>query len=146
MRKINDLGLNLIKSFESCRLNTYKDIVGVNTIGWGHTGDLATPGNVIDQETADNILIEDLERFEHGVTHIITSSINDNQFSALVSFAFNLGLGNLRESHLLLLVNSDNFTQAAEQFVRWSHAGGKEVAGLLRRREAERDLFTKELV
>jgi lysozyme len=146
MRKINDAGLNLIKLFESCRLNTYKDIVGINTIGFGHVGDVAFMGNVINQETADNLLFEDLERFESGVNHLVTSEINDNQFSALVSFAYNVGLGNLRSSHLLALVNSDNLEQAAGQFVRWDRAGGIEVSGLLRRREAERDLFIKEIV
>ena len=144
--KINQAGIDLIKEFEGCRLEPYADLVGKMTIGYGHVLDAHPAKSFINQEMADSILLEDLERFEEGVSKLVTSEINENQFSALVAFAFNVGLGNLTGSHLLALVNTDNLEQAADQFVRWDHAGGKEVAGLLRRREAERDLFTKEIV
>jgi lysozyme len=139
--KINDAGLGLINGFEGCRLKAYKDIVGVWTIGWGHTGDLAYEGNEIDQATADALLCEDLEVYEQGVEKRLKVKVNDRQFSALVCFAYNVGLGAFGTSTLLKLLNSGDFKGAAGQFEKWNRAGGKEVAGLTRRRKAERKLF-----
>lgn len=139
--KINDSGFELIKSFEGCKLRAYKDIVGVWTIGYGSTGDLAYDGNEIDQQTAEALLCEDIARFEEGVQKRLKVKVNDNQFSAMVCLAFNIGLGNFGSSTLLKLVNSGDFKGAAGQFERWSKAGGKVVSGLTRRRKAERDLF-----
>jgi lysozyme len=140
-RRINAKGLELIKSFESCRLEAYRDIVGVLTIGWGHTGADVTEHQKIDQAKADDLLREDLARFEAGVERALKFPVNDNQFSAIVSFAFNLGLGNLSKSTLLRCVNSGHFPDAGEEFLKWDKAGGRVVAGLTRRRKAERDLF-----
>src|ERR1035437_5676885 len=84
----NDAGLDLIKSFESCRLTAYKDVVGIPTIGYGHIEGVQL-GDTIDQAKADLLLSEDLEHFEHGVTNLLTTEVTDNQFSALVCFAFN---------------------------------------------------------
>ena len=141
-RHINDAGLALIKEFEGCILTAYKDMVGVWTIGYGSTGDHVVEGLTITPEEATALLIKDLSRFESGVEKLVTCEINDNQFSALVCFSFNVGLGNLKSSTLLKLVNAEDFDGAAKQFVRWDKAGGVETAGLTRRRNAESILFT----
>lgn len=141
LMKINSEGLELIKSFEGCRLKAYQDSVGVWTIGYGHTGDIAVAGREIDQSTADALLCEDLDRFETGVSKLLKVKASSNQFSALVSFSFNVGLSNLCNSTLLKLLNSSDISGAAGQFERWNKAGGKVLAGLTRRRLAERRLF-----
>lgn len=139
--KINDAGIELIKLFENCKLHAYQDIVGIWTIGYGHTGDCAVEGNSIDQSTADALLIEDLEKFEKGVSKLLTCNANENQFSALVCFSFNIGLHALGSSHLLSKLNAGDVAGALKEFLRWDRAGGKEVPGLLRRRQAEQTLF-----
>ena len=144
MRKINKAGLELIKYFEGLRLEAYKDIVGKLTIGYGHTGDDVLEGQKITSLQAEALLEQDLKRFEKGVDAILqNNNISDNQFSAMVSFSFNLGLTNFSTSTLLKLVNKSQFDKAALEFERWNHAGGKVVKGLTIRRRAERDLFLK---
>lgn len=146
-RKINKAGLDLIKSFEGLRLEAYLDIVGVPTIGYGHTQGVTKEdvqnGRRITEQEAEEMLLDELNKFERGVEIAVAVPINDNQFSALVSFAYNVGLGALQRSTLLKLLNAGNVSGAAEQFLRWNKAGGKEVKGLTRRREAERSLFLK---
>lgn len=139
--KINQAGLDLIKSFEKCKLSAYKDAVGIWTIGWGHVGTEAKPGVVITQQRADELLVLDIGKFESQVSEIVKAPINENQFSALVCLAFNCGINNIRTSHLIRYVNESNYLKAADEFPKWDHAGGKELPGLLRRREAERALF-----
>lgn len=139
--RTNQAGLNLIKQFEGLRLIAYQDVVGVWTIGYGHTGPDVKPGMVITQAQADSLLADDLIRFEHGVGNMVTVPINANQFSALVSFSYNLGLGNLQSSTLLRLLNQGNAAGAALQFPLWDRAGGKVLPGLLSRRQAEQALF-----
>lgn len=140
--KINDAGVALIKDFEKCRLEVYADAVGLRTVGWGHRTTLPL-GSPISQPEADTTLLEDLAKFEEGVTDLIKVQVNSNQFSALVCFAFNVGLGNLQSSLLLRCINKGNPADAAMQFERWTHAGGRIIPGLVRRREAERQLFLK---
>lgn len=135
-------GLALTKRFEGCRLTAYKDSVGVLTIGYGSTGAHVTTGMALTQAQADTLLLRDIARFETGVNKLVTfSHLTQNQFDALVDFAFNLGLGNLASSTLLKCVNAGNLSQAADEFLRWDKAGGKVFAGLTRRRQAERSLF-----
>jgi lysozyme len=142
MPQINAAGLALIKSFEGCELKAYRDIGGVLTIGYGHTGPDVTADLEITQNEADYLLGQDLLRFENGVNALVTHSINPNQFAALVSFAYNVGLGALGESRLLAYVNASNYAAAAGEFHRWVYAGsGEPVAGLVRRRGAEAQLF-----
>lgn len=143
--KCNQAGIDLIKQFEGCRLKAYKDIIGVITIGYGHTGKDIYIDMEINQAAADMFLEKDLARFEDGVKSLLTpsSSINENQFSALVCFAFNVGLGNLKSSTLLKLANSGDFSSASQQFGKWCHAGEKKIPGLVRRRLAEKALFCK---
>ncbi|OBU87131.1 lysozyme [Chromobacterium subtsugae] len=139
--KTNAAGISLIKQFEGVRLAAYQDMVGVWTIGYGHTGPDVKKGMAITQQQADQLLAEDLQTFETGVGKAVTVPLNENQFSALVSFSYNLGLGNLRSSTLLRLLNKGDYAGAAAQFPRWDRAGGQVVPGLLRRRQAEQALF-----
>ena len=137
-----EAGLRLIKEFEGLRLAKYLDAVGKWTIGYGH---LILPNENYDQpislDVANALLRADLKRTEEGVRNSVTVAINQNQFDALVSFAFNLGVGNLKSSTLLRLLNEGNIFAAADQFLRWNKAGGRELPGLTRRRRAERGLF-----
>ncbi|MFK3666215.1 lysozyme [Ochrobactrum teleogrylli] len=143
-RRIGQSGLNLIKEFEGLRLEKYKDAVGKWTIGYGH---LILPSERFDLPLtgleAEDLLQSDLRKFEGGVIQYVAVSMNQNQFDALVSFAFNLGLANLKGSTLLRLLNHGQYTEAAEQFLRWNKAGGMALPGLTRRRAAERDLFLR---
>lgn len=140
--KTSQNGINLIKKFEGCRLTAYRDAVGVPTVGYGHTRGVKM-GQKITAAQAENYLKQDLETFEKGVDSLVKVKINQNQFDALVSFAYNLGLGNLKNSDLLKYVNKKDFKNAAKEFPLWVHAGGKMLQGLVTRRAAERALFEK---
>lgn len=137
----NQAGLDLLKSFEGCKLVVYKDIIGILTVGYGHTGPDITAGSTWTQEQCDEALETDLLKFKNGVYDLLDVSLTDNQYSALVCFSYNVGLTDLKNSHLLKYVNSKDFNLASEEFKRWDRAGGVEVPGLLRRRLAERSLF-----
>ncbi|POZ63819.1 lysozyme [Chromobacterium alticapitis] len=144
--KTNAAGLALIKQFEGLRLIAYQDMMGVWTIGYGHTGPDVKTGQVITQAQADQLLAKDLATFEAGVGKLATAPLNANQFSALVSFSYNLGLRNLQSSTLLRLLNQGDYAGAAGQFLRWDRAGGQVVPGLQRRRQAEQALFQTPVV
>lgn len=139
-------GLKLTEQFESCRLTAYRDIKGVLTIGWGHTGSDVVEGLSISQEQADNLLLHDVQNAVNHVNHLVTIQINQNEFDALVDFAFNCGCGNFASSTLLKLLNTGNLAAAAKEFEKWDYAGGVQVAGLLRRRIAEESEFNAPLV
>lgn len=139
-RHINAAGLNLVKRFEGLRLAAYLDPVGIWTIGYGHTR-TATRGMRITTETADALLRADLRDAEDAVSRLVKAQLNDNEFSALVSFAFNLGQGNLAKSTLLRRLNAGLRDQAAREFLRWNRAGGRVLNGLVARRAAEMALF-----
>lgn len=141
MRHINEKGLALVKDFEGCDLEAYLCPAGIWTIGYGHT--LSTePGMSIDETEAESLLREDLRKAEEAVDQLVTVPINDNQFSALVSFTFNIGAGALQESTLLSLLNAGARSEiVANQLLRWNKAGGEALPGLTRRRQAERALF-----
>lgn len=139
--KISQKGIDLVKSFEGLELKAYKDSVGVATIGYGSTGSHVSMGMTITKEQAEQLLKKDLERFEKGVSELVKVPLNQTQFDALVSFSFNLGLGNLKSSTLLKKLNTSDYNGAADEILRWNRAGGKVLAGLTRRRIAERDLF-----
>lgn len=135
-------GIALIKSFEGLCLEKYQDVVGKWTIGYGH---LILPDESfsapITESQADALLRQDLGISEKGVNQYVIVPLTQNQFDALVSFTFNLGVGNLKSSTLLRVLNAGQYQDAAEQILRWDKAGGKQVAGLTRRRVAERALF-----
>ena len=143
--KVNDKGFALICEFEGCRTEAYQDPVGVWTIGFGHTSAAGPPcvgpGVTVTRAEATGILMRDLETFSAGVKSAITAPLNDNQFSALVSFAFNVGLGNFRSSSVLRSVNACRFDQVPADLALWVKAGGKVLPGLIRRRAAEAALF-----
>lgn len=142
---VSDEGLDLIKSFEGCRLTAYRDAAGVWTIGYGHTGPDVVPGGTITQQEADALLQADVNRFASGVEALVEVPMTQEQFDALVSFAYNIGLSAFGQSTLLRLLNAEDYDGAANQFQRWVHGGGKVLPGLVRRREAEAELFrTKE--
>jgi len=144
--EINQSGIDLVKKFEGSRLNAYLDSVNVPTIGYGATfyenGNKVKIGDKISQQRADELLTYHLNLFAKGITPLITSKVNSNQFSALVSFAYNLGVGNLKNSTLLKKVNANpNDTSIRDEFIKWNRAGGNVLAGLTRRRNAEADLY-----
>ena len=140
---INKQTLDLIKKFEGCRLKAYLCPAGVLTIGYGHTKSVK-PNQTITQKQADELLLADLTEFERGVKSSLIVPINDNQLGALVSFAYNVGIGALQKSTLLKKLNAKDYQGASSEFLRWNKAGGKELKGLTLRRQAERELFLTE--
>lgn len=141
-RQINQSGLKLLTTFEGCKLAAYDDGGGVWTIGYGHTKGVHK-GMTITQAQAEHLLQEDLEKFESFVEDAVKVSINDNQFSALVCFCFNVGPGKngFGGSTLLKLLNQGNFQGCANEFRRWNQVNGIPWLGLTRRRLAEQALF-----
>ncbi|MEN6534626.1 MAG: lysozyme [Bryobacteraceae bacterium] len=133
--------VELIKQFEGLKLDAYNCPAGVLTIGYGHTGTDVVCGMKITAEEADRLLRNDLRHFEKRVQQLVTVPLTQGQFDALVSFAFNVGLGALERSTLLRKLNAEDYRGAAEEFGRWTKAAGKELPGLVRRRRAERQLF-----
>jgi lysozyme len=137
----SDNGLALTKSFEGLRLTAYQDCGGVWTIGYGHTGPDVHAGLTITEADADAWLRTDVSEAVTCVNRAVNVPITQNQFDALVDFCFNCGRGSLLQSTLLRKLNIGDFTGAAEQFALWDHAGGDVVQGLVRRRQAEAELF-----
>ena len=147
--KTNAAGLALIKEFEGFVPTWYKDPVGVWTIGYGHTDNAGSPKYatsktmILSEAEATAILQRDLGQYEDSVARLVKVPLNENQHGALVSFTYNLGAGNLGSSTLLRKLNAGDYAGAAAEFPRWNKAGGKELAGLTRRRAAEQALFEK---
>lgn len=144
--EISKAGLDLIKSFEGLRLEAYPD-PGTGgepwTIGYGHTGGVK-PGTKIKQENAEQLLKLDLARFELAVDKLITVPLTQNEFDALVSFAFNVGEGALEESTLRKRLNKGEPKEKVfrEELPRWNKGGSGVLEGLTRRRAAEVKLAT----
>jgi lysozyme len=139
---INQLGIDLIKSFEGCRLEAYRDLTGIITIGYGAVIPGLVMGTIWTQEQADSEFKQHLEEVSKVVDKLVKVDVNENQFSALVSLAYNVGIGNLEKSKLLTDLNHyENREWAANEFPKWDKAGGVESQGLLRRRLAEQKLF-----
>lgn len=140
-KRIGQAGFALIKQYEGCRLAAYRCAAGVWTIGYGHTAGVHS-GMTITQAQADAYLQQDIAKFEGYVNNPayvpITEQLNQNQFDALVSFAFNLGAGNLRK-----LCKGRTAAQIAQAMTQYCKANGKVLAGLRRRRAAEQALFNK---
>lgn len=135
-------GVQLIKSFEGCILRAYKDAVGIWTIGYGHTGDVL-PGMEITIIQAEEYLKSDLFKFEKSVSAYVTIPLTQDMFDALVSFTYNVGIGAFKSSTLLKKVNRGDIEGAAGEFNKWIYAGKKILPGLVKRREAEKNLFLK---
>jgi GH24 family phage-related lysozyme (muramidase) len=141
-RRINEEGFKLLTTFEGCKLKAYDDGGGVWTIGYGHTKNVS-PGMTITQAQAEQLLHEDLERFESYVEDAVQVEVNEDQFSALVCFCFNVGPGidGFGGSTLLRKLNTGDYASATEQFPRWNKVNGEPWLGLTRRRLAEQALF-----
>lgn len=138
--KTENNGIDLIKEFEGRRLDAYQDSVGVWTIGYGHTKNVKE-GDSITTLEAENLLTEELKEYAEYVNKYVTVPLTQNQFDALVSWTYNLGPNNLRESTMLKVLNDGEYDKVPSEMKRWIRAGGKVLAGLVRRRETEARLF-----
>lgn len=135
---------NLIKHFEGCSLEAYADpATGAEpwTIGYGHTGPEVHPGMTITQDEADALLREDAEKVAKQIAPMVHVPLSQEEFDALVCFVFNVGIGNFAKSTLLKKLNAGDYEGAADELPKWNKAAGKVMAGLTRRRNAERELF-----
>ena len=164
LRAVNQATIDLIKQYEGLgdgkpqtrAIDPYLDPVGIWTIGWGHaivyqgrmlrgTADQATVNQLypagITEAQAEALLSGDLMNTGRDVSAAVTVPLNDNEFGALTSFTFNLGIGNLKSSTLLKKLNAGDRAGAADEFGKWVNAGGKPLPGLVKRRAAERALF-----
>lgn len=146
-------GLAHIKRFEGFRATAYDDlnpneaiaygsqVEGTLTIGYGHIGKHAQPGQTISQDVAETILLKDLIRFEEGIKRLVKVPLSQGEYDALIGFTFNIGLGAFRRSTLLRRLNAMDYDGAAMQFERWVYSKGRKLKGLQLRRIAERALF-----
>lgn len=141
--KTSQKGIELIKSFESCRLDSYKAVSTEKyyTIGYGHYSPSVKENQTITKIQAEELLKHDLERFETAINNFVRVSLNQNQFDALISFAFNVGVNAFKNSTLLELINKKHFEQAKSEFKKWNKSGGVVLNGLIRRRKEEEFLF-----
>ncbi len=139
----NGAGVIFTSRWEGLELKAYKDTGGVWTCGYGHTQGVS-PSTVCTKELAESWLRQDTQAAVNAVNNLVKVDLTQNEFNALVDFTFNVGATQFSKSTLLSLLNEGNDKAAAEQFERWKYDNGKVVAGLLRRRYAERDLFLKE--
>ena len=145
--KISNNGINLIKHFEGLSLKPYLDVVNIPTIGYGSTyyrdGKKVTLNDKpISQDEANSLLEHIANRdFADKIFPYIKVKVTQNQFDAMVSLAYNIGVGNFSKSTLLKKVNAGDFVSASNEFLRWNKAGGKELLGLTKRREREKQLF-----
>ena len=139
--KMGEKGIDLIKHFEGFRSTVYLCAAGVPTLGYGSTHGITMDSPPITEEEGLELLMLDIAKFERGVNRLIDVPLNQNQFDALTSFAFNLGNGSLQASTLRKKVNREDYEGAADEVPRWVFAGGRKLNGLVKRRYAERALF-----
>jgi lysozyme len=155
--KVSQKCIDNIKKDEGVRQRPYQCPALLWTVGVGHVIDpqhakvplaqrkaLPIPAGwdrTLSMEEVDDILRKDLSRFEQGVSRLITAPLTQGQFDALVSFSFNVGLGNLQNSTLRMKVNRQEYEAAAQQFLVWTKAGGKVLPGLVKRRTHEKEMF-----
>jgi lysozyme len=140
MRRINEAGIALLKEYEGLRLKPYLCPSRIWTVGYGHTRNVRL-GMTITPEEAEELLQEDLRGFERAVARLVQVPLTDNQFSALVCFTFNVGVGNFEDSTLLRLLNRGWYEQVPAQLSRWNRSRGEILGGLARRRAAEARLW-----
>ena len=146
MRLINERGIEIVKSFEGLALLPYVCAGGVISVGYGCTvgsvgGPIDPDMEAISEDEAEGLLLRDLETSEGWVSRLIKTALTENQYSALTSFTFNVGAGALQRSTLRMKLNRSEYQGAADEFPKWRMAGGRILAGLVRRRAAERILF-----
>jgi lysozyme len=145
-RKISDAGLNFVAGWEGFRPTAYNDAAGHATIGFGHllhTGPVTALDRKRHLTRAQGLKLfrQDMRRFEDAVNRYVTVPLEQAQFDALCSFAFNVGIIGFRDSTLLRHLNNERRTAAADEFLKWNKAGGRTLEGLTRRRQAERKMF-----
>lgn len=142
---LSQVGLNQICNFEGLRLSAYDDGVGVWSIGYGTTrypnGSRVQKGDTCTLEQAQAYMQHDLKIFERAVNSAVKVPLKQNQFDALVSLTYNIGVGAFKNSTLLKMLNSGDYKGAANQFDVWINAGGNRLLGLVRRRAIEKKLF-----
>lgn len=143
---LDSTGYKLIQGFEGLKLNAYQDSVGIWTIGYGNItyedGKKVQKGDKITQEKADSLFKFYADRFAKQVDSAITSKVNQNQFNAIVSLAYNIGIGALQKSTLLKKVNANpNDESIKNEFMKWVNAGGKKIQGLVNRRTKESEIY-----
>jgi lysozyme len=142
MARMSEQGLAHLRSFEGLSLDAYPDGGGWS-IGYGHHGHDVYAGLQITQQRADDLLKQDVERFERGVENLLTVPATQEEFDAMVALAYNIGLGAFRGSTLLKHHNAGRHTEAMAEFPKWNKAGETEVAGLTKRREKEAAMYRK---
>lgn len=145
-RRINAEGLKRIQQWEGLRLTAYKDGGGEWTVGYGHTSDAkmgVRPGLTITKAVATELLVHDLAEAEDAVERLVKVPLADNQFAALVSFVFNVGVSAFAKSTLLKKLNAGDYDAVPNQLARWVHDNGKREQGLVNRRAAEAGLWAK---
>lgn len=143
--KTSQAGIALIKEHEGYRNEVYKDSAGYDTIGYGHLVKSGERFTRITPQEGEALLRDDLVEAEGAVSRLVKTTLTQHEFDALVSFVFNLGGGSLAKSTMLKLLNKGMHYAAAQEFTKWVFAGGKKLRGLIKRREAEKQLFlTKE--
>lgn len=145
--KTSPAGISLIKRFEGLELESYQDIAGIWTIGYGHTGADVNPSSVWTEAVAEAALTRDLEFREEAIDRLVNAQLNQNEFDALVSFVYNVGVGSFKNSTALKRLNAGDRAGAAEALTWWDKATvdgvRRPVKGLTARRVAERDLFLR---
>ena len=146
--KLDQNGNNLIKGFEGLKLSAYKDSAGIPTIGYGNItyidGSKVKMGDKITQENADKLFKFYADKFSTKVDDILTSQVNQNQFNALVSLAYNIGIGSFSKSTILKKVNKNpKDITIKDEFMKWVNSGGRKIQGLINRRTAEASLYFK---
>ena len=141
-------GLHLTERFEGCRLVAYPDPGSGGdpwTIGYGHTGPEVVEGLKITQEQAEQYLAQDIKQAEANVNAVVHVELTQEEFDALVDFAFNCGCRNLDSSTLMRKLNAGDYEGASHEFIKWDMAAGHHMSGLLKRREAEAAMFISKL-
>ena len=143
---ISDKGLQLLMHYEGCKLEAYLCPAKIPTIGYGNTfyadGKPVKLGDKITKQQADELLPAIVQKFAISVANAIKTSVSQHQFDAMVSLAYNIGIGNFIKSTLLGLVNKKaSDIQVANEFMKWNKSNGKILEGLNKRRKSEAELY-----
>lgn len=138
MRKVNEAGIQLVESFEKFEANPYQDDNGIWTQGYGHTKGITSSSPTITQGQADVWMEDDFNEAEHTIDTLVKAALNDNQYSALCAFVFNIGYGHFKASSALALLNLGLYNEVPAHMKLWNECPRHHVElGLVRRRNAE---------
>ena len=145
---LSNNGMNLLDQFEGLRLESYLDSAGIYTIGFGTIkypdGSKVKKGDKITKSQAKEYILHDLKEFESTVNTAVNVPLSQSQYDALVSLSYNIGSAAFKNSTLLKKLNNSDYKEAAEQFLVWNKVNSKKIQGLVKRREAEHNLFLSE--